>query len=183
MTTTPTGNPAWTRSADHTFYGGDVNKRDYADLPVVNPQTDVGASDIQRTAADMAAVSRMADFAQLDLTMASGSAAPTVNAVRLMTGEYAGSGYSGTSPPTGFPTVTGVADGVVDIQFSASYEDPYSVSGTYQPSFPTGSISGNTGPGGRIVAAWTSGTDTVRVKVMNSAGTGQPNHQVSVRVA
>jgi hypothetical protein len=82
------------RASDHAYYGGHVNKRNFNDEPIVNPRTDFGAEHLTRMAADLAAVARMADFAVLDFTMASGSSAPTVHTARLMTGVYVGSGYS-----------------------------------------------------------------------------------------
>lgn len=177
--TTPNGNPAWTRSADHTFYGGDLNKRNYADLPIVNPQTDVGADHLQRMAADLASVALMADFAAMRITMSSGSSAPTVNSCRLMTGIYTGSGYSGTSPPTGFPSVSGVSDGIIDIKFTGAYSDAYSVSATFQPTFAE-AFAEDTDYRAHAV---TSGTDTVRVTVVTASGSAVASKSVAVRVA
>jgi hypothetical protein len=179
---TPSGSPPWVRSNDHTAYGGHENKKNYNDVPIVNQRTDVGAEHLVRIAADLAAVARMADFAQLNITMASGSSAPTVNSCRMMTGIYTGTGYSGTSPPTGFPTVNGVSDGVVDIRFSGAYSDPYSVSATFQPVFAHGSVAENAAAAYQV-SSFASGTDTVRVRVQTSSGSSITGITVTVSVA
>lgn len=181
--TTPNGNPAWTRSADHTFYGGDLSKKNYADLPIVNPQTDVGADHLQRIAADLAAVTLMAEFATLDIQMPGASSyASTVYECAMMTGRYVGAGYSGSSPPTGFPTVTAVRDGVIDVKFTGVYSDPYSVSATFQPVFAQASINEAGGLGVSAVA-YVSGTDTVRVRVNTATGSATANVRVCLRVS
>jgi hypothetical protein len=180
MTTTPSGLPAWARTNDFTAYGGNLNKRDYNDLPIVNPQTDVSAAQISRIAADLEAVARMADFCQITVTMGSGSEAPTVTECRMMTGIYDGAGYSGTSPPTGFPRVTGVSDGVVDITFSGAYYDAYSVASVFQPTFCGASIVSNSAS---LAQSMTSGTDTVRICVVNTSGTGVADQTITAWVA
>lgn len=184
MATTPSGNPAWVRSNDHTNYGGHVNKKNYNDVPIVNPKTDVGAEHLTRIAADLAAVAKMADFAVLNITMGSGSDTPTVNQCRMMTGIYTGSGYTGTSPPTGYPSVVGVQNGVADITFASSYSDAYSVSGTFAPSFARAGLAVyGASASGTVAHAWPSGSDSVRVRVETASGSGVPNESVSVWVA
>lgn len=177
--TTPSGNPAWVRSNDFTSYGGHESKKNYNSLPIVNPRTDVGAEHLARIAADLAAVARMADFAILNVTMGSGSDAPTVNLCRLMTGVYTGTGYSGTSPPTGFPRAVGVSNGVVDVKFTGAYTDPYSVSATFQPTFATATPNQTD----LLAHAATSGTDTVRVTIVTTSGSSSPNQTFTLRVA
>lgn len=186
MATTPSGNPAWVRTNDETNYGGHVDLRNYNDIPIVNPKTDVGAEHLARIAADMAAIARMANFAEVHFTLDSGSNAPTVNYCRLMTGVYTGTGYSGTSPPTGFPKVLGVSNGVADVKFTGVYQDAYSVSSTFQPVFSGASIANYSASftgAGAAVFSYASGTDTVRVRVETSAGAGIPNASINVWVS
>lgn len=180
---TPSGKPAWERSNDYTAYGGHTDKKNYNSVPIVNPQTDVGAEHLSRLAADQASVALMADFAQLVITMASGSDTPTVNKCSLMTGIYTGTGYTGTSPPTGFPQVVGVSDGVVDIKFTGAYSDSYSVAATFQPVFARPSFAQASLGTAATVGAWASGTDTVRVRVQTSSGSGVAGIKVAVSVA
>lgn len=131
MTTTPAGRPAWERANDHSAYGGHTEKRNYQNLPIVNPRTDVGAEHIARMAADLAAVQRVAPFARVTFTGAdSTNTHPTVSAVEMMTGVYSGAPYTGNTPPTGFPSVSRVADGQYRVTLATSYTDPYGVAGT-----------------------------------------------------
>lgn len=183
MTTIPNGAPAWVRSNDHTSYGGALDKANHQNEPIVNPRTDVGAEHLQRIAEDLAVVARMADFAVLDFTMASGSSSPTVHGARLMTGIYSGAGYTGTSPPTGFPTVRGISDGIADIEFAASYSDDYSVAGVFEPVFADAAMAGSTYAADCFPAAWPQTATSVRVKVQTSTGTGVPSRRVVVRVS
>lgn len=180
---TPSGNPAWARSNDYTSYGGHAQLKNYNGLPIVNPQTDVGAEHLARISADIAAVSMMGDFAHVKLTMASGSNAPTVTACTLMTGIYTGTGYSGTSPPTGFPRVLGISNGVCAIKFTGIYTDPYSISSTFRPTFPRASLAESSVGAAYKTPSWTSGTDTVMVRVQTSSGSAVTGKTVAVSVA
>ncbi len=126
--TTPTGLPAWTRTAEASVYGGHDDKRDFMGQGVVNPQTDISAAEFRRLAADLAAVARTAPFAVVYLTCDDTTPAdPTVNRVRQMTGVTSTS-YAGASPPTGMPTVTREGDGDVTLEWEASYSDDAGVS-------------------------------------------------------
>jgi hypothetical protein len=125
MSVTPTGSPAWARTADHTIYGGNVNKRNFMSEGVLNAETDVGAEDITRMAEDLAAVVRTAPFAAIAYTADDTTPAnPTVLSVRQMTGVQTSS-YAGASPPTGFPAATRSGDGVTVFTWSATYQDAY----------------------------------------------------------
>ena len=137
--TTPAGNPPWARSTGYADYGGHASKRNYQGQPCINSRTDIGAEHLMRLASDLAAVTRMSNFCEITFTMASGTTAPIVTACRLMTAVYTGSGYTGDSPPTGFPTVTGIANGQARIAFSSSYTDDYGESADYTPEFPRAS--------------------------------------------
>lgn len=126
--TTPTGNPAWTRSADYTQYGGDPNKANYQSQGVVNPRTDVGAEGFSRLASDVAAVVRTAEFCVMQVLCDVSGTTTTVESCRMMTGITAAS-YLGTAPPTGFPAVTRNGSGDVSVTFSSTYSDEYGVAG------------------------------------------------------
>lgn len=162
--TTPNGTPAWTRSSDHTYYGGHVSKRNYNDEPIVNPKTDVGADAIMRMAADLAAVSRMAHFAAMTIQTSTGANAPTVTACQMMTGSISSS-YSGTNPPTGFPEVHGVSDGVWRVKIGGAYQDDYSVWGVFEPTFAGGSCVSSVA----YLKAYVSGTAQVYFETSTSA--------------
>jgi hypothetical protein len=169
MATIPNGTPAWTRSADHTFYGGHVDKANYQDEPIVNPKTDVGANAIQRMAADLAAVARMANFATVTFTANESGSSISVTACRLMTGAISAS-YAGTSPPVGFPTVTHVSAKVYSVAIGGVYSDPYSVDAVFAPAF-----AGSTCTSGVYTSkAYVSGTATVMIE----SGTGTGTHTV-----
>ena len=128
MAVTPLGSPPWDRSAGIAQYGGHVNKENYLSVGTINPLTDIDAGNIMRIAADLKAVSNTAAFAVLHLTQDDSTPDdPTVNSARLMTG-VATASYAGDAPPTGFPTVTRVSDGVILVTFSSSYSDDYSIS-------------------------------------------------------
>lgn len=113
---TPTGSPAWTKTADHTFYGGHLQKINYQSQGAVNSRTDLTAENLCRIAADLAAVVRTAPFATVLYTCNdTGAAAPTIDVYSAM---------SGTAP-----TGARVGDGSVTLTWSASYSDEHSVSG------------------------------------------------------
>lgn len=144
MTTTPTGNPAWTRGSAYTTYGGDPNKANYQSQGVVNPRTDVGAEGFSRLASDIAAVQRVAEFCTMQVLIRdSGTVGATVENCRLMTGVTATS-YDGTAPPTGFPVVTRNGTGDVSVTFSSSYADEYAVSGAFIAKEPIAGLIGAT---------------------------------------
>jgi hypothetical protein len=139
MSVTPTGNPAWVRSNDHTTYGGDVDKKNYASQGAVNAQTDVSAEQLVRIASDLAAVQRTAPFAVITMLMRDATpAAPIVERVLLMNG-VTSSSYVGDSPPSGMPTITRQGTGYVRITLSPSYTDAYGVSGSVSIIGATGS--------------------------------------------
>ena len=165
MTTTPNGTPAWTRATDHTFYGGNVNKRNYQDEPIVNQRTDVSANAIQRMAADLAAVARMADFCDIAFSASAAGSSVTVTACRTMAGILSGT-YAGSSPPAGFPAVTHVSASVLAIAIGGGYTDDYSVNAVFAPAF-----TGATCTSGTYAAkAYVSGTALVMVESGTSSG-------------
>src|SRR5689334_20554830 len=104
MAIQPTGAPAWTRTASHVHYGGDVNKENYLSRGVIDATTDVGAAELCRLAADIEAIVRTLPFATITyLCNDAAPAAPTILSVYMMTGIELVS-YAGGSPPTGMPS-------------------------------------------------------------------------------
>lgn len=129
----PAGSPAWTRVADHSHYGGNVNKRNYQSQGVTNPRTDVGAEAIVRLAADTAAAVRTAKFFSGTFLNNDGSPAPpTVQSVEMMTGVLQVP-YAGGSPPAGFPAAVRIGTGHVRFTFASTYTDEYGVVAAYAP--------------------------------------------------
>jgi hypothetical protein len=116
MPITPTGDPVWVHTSDHTTYGGDTEKQNYQSEGTINPKTDVDAENFSRLVADLEAVGRTAAFASVTYTQDdTGTNDPTVV-------DY--DGQSGSAP-------TGVrnSDGHVTWTWDASYTDAYGVSG------------------------------------------------------
>lgn len=160
--TTPTGNPAWTRSVDYSQYGGDPNKQNYQSQGVVNPKTDVGAEGFSRLVSDAAAVVRTAEFCVMQVLCDVGGTNTTVEHCRLMTGISAS--YSGAAPPTGFPSITRRGNGDVSVIFASSYSDEYGISGAFAAKEPVATLIGGTA--GVAVPDLVSPTE-VRVRCFN----------------
>lgn len=120
--TTPTGGPAWTRSADFATYGGHLEKANFQGEPVINPKTDVDAGHLQRLSADLAALTRVAPFCQMSFSAVAAGSTVTVHECRLMTGVTAAA-YDGAAPPAGFPGVTHVSAQVLAIEIGGLYSD------------------------------------------------------------
>lgn len=130
---TPTGSPAWTRTASHLYYGGDPNKRNLLSVGVVDAQTDISAEQFARMVADLEALMNTAPFAVITyVNNDSSPAAPTILSAKLMTGVTATS-YAGNAPPAGFPSAVRNAPGDVTFTFASSYTDPFGVSGAFTP--------------------------------------------------
>jgi hypothetical protein len=177
---TPSGQPAWTRQAAHTDYGGNANKSNYASQGVVDPLTDVGASDICAIARDLTAVSRTADFAEVTYTHNDASpAAPTVHAAYLMTGVRT-TNYAGDAAPTGFPAGARQANGHARFTFSSSYLDDYGISGAFGIQHAEASVHGSTACFATcdIVSA-----TVVDVRVFLHDGTASLDKKVTLRVS
>lgn len=178
MTITPTGHPAWTRTVDHTDYGGNVNKKNYMGLGVVNALTDVGAEDFCRMCSDLAALVRVAPMWVITyLCNDTSPAAPTIEVANGMTGVRIVS-YAGNAAPTGFPSAARNGNGDVTFTFSSSYLDEYGVSGAWAPQTVTTCVSGTAAR----VAVWAISGSTVRVRVFSDAGTAVSDPRVTLEV-
>jgi hypothetical protein len=159
--TTPNGSPPWLRNAGITDYGGSTTKADFMGQGMVNPDTDLEAAALMRLTDHMAACTRTAPFAVLNLTCDdTAPGPPTVNYAWMMSGVCLTS-YVGNAPPAGFPSAARNGDGDVTITFAASYLDAYGVSGAFAPRMAkvTANDTGNI-----VAVALTSGV-TVRVHI------------------
>lgn len=176
---TPSGSPAWTRTATHANYGGDVNKRNLLSVGVVDAQTDVGAEELARLAADLAAVTSTAPFMVITYLNNDGTpAAPTVEVVYGMTGTTL-TQYAGDAPPSGFPSAARNGNGDVTFTFASSYADDYAVSGAFAPKH---AVANALGTAARIVTTELPSSTTVRVRVFNDAGAAVQDSRVSLVV-
>lgn len=177
--TTPTGSPAWVRNADHTHFGGHLQKRNYLSQGAINAQTDVNASELIRAANNLAEVCRTAPKCVITFTCDdTGVADPTVHFVSAMFGVY-DQDYDGGSPPSGFPSVTRDGDGDVDITFASSYLDDYSVSGAFQVDHASGTAHGT--PFANVNCALSSST-VVQVLITDDTGAAELDRKVTVEI-
>jgi len=175
---TPTGSPAWTRTASHVQYGGDTNKRNFLSQGVIDAQTDVGAAELARIAADMEALVRTMPFAIITfLNSDAAPAAPTIECVYMQTGVQLVS-YLGGAAPSGFPSAARNGTGDVTFTFASSYSDPYGVSGSYAVSHAGGTVLSATAA---IVTCETTAT-TVRVRCFTDAGAAVGDKRVTIEV-
>src|SRR5574343_765314 len=142
MAITPAGSPSWVRNADPTTYGGNTEKRNYMGQAVCNAQTDVGAEQYVRLAADVAGMVRANPFCVIRGTATDASSSVYVEACIMQTGVAAA--YAGASPPSGFPTVAYSSSGVFTVTFASSYTDPYGVAGAYAPVVAVASCANST---------------------------------------
>lgn len=148
MTTTPEGEPVWgedgVRSATASVYGGHSDKKDYQNLGVTNPRTDISAAQFLRMTADMAAVARVNPYSIVTLVCNDTSPDdPTVSSVFQMTGNST-AGYEGDAPPSGFPTCTRVGNGEVTVVWPSSPSDEFSVSSTLALVHARAQVTGST---------------------------------------
>lgn len=177
--TTPTGLPAWTRSADFVQYGGAVDKQNYQSQGVVNPQTDVGAEGFSRLVADVAAVVRTAEFATMQIICNdAGPGAPTVENCRLMTGASVTS-YLGSAPPVGFPAVSRNGNGDVSVTFASSYSDEYGIAGAFIANEPIATFIGT---GGGVAVPHLDSATVVRVRCFDLTATAISGARFSLSI-
>lgn len=178
MGITPTGSPPWTRQTSHVDYGGNVNKRNYMGLGVVNALTDVGAEEFCRACADLAAVARAAPMWVITyLCNDSSPAAPTIEVARGMVGSRVVS-YAGNAAPSGFPSAARNANGDVTFTFASSYADDYGVAGSWVPATADGGLHGTIGGS----ATCTISGSTVRVVAIKHDGTAAPDSRITLEV-
>lgn len=144
MAVVPAGAPYWVGTASPEQYGGNENKRNYLQQGAIDPETDVTAEQLQRLAADLAAIARVAPFATLTITCNDTTpAAPTITYATTGAGGYVAS-YEGDSPPTGFPSASRLGDGSVRVTFATTYTDAFGVVGALSIKGATSSLYGAT---------------------------------------
>ena len=177
--TTPSGTPAWTRTTDHTIYGGHENKANYQNQDIVNPRTDVGAEAITRAASDLAAVTRTVPFVVFTATCSDTSpAAPTVHAANMMTGVT--TTYVGDVPPTGFPELTRTGNGAFTVTFESEYEDEYGIEGAFGITHAWASGHGATSNNPTV--DYTAGAQVLTIRAFAAGGAALSDAKVSFGV-
>ena len=185
MAIVPTGATPWTRTNDHTTYGGDPNKTNWHSQGVTNARTDVGAEALCRMAEDLAAVMRTAPFCLAYITCDDTTpAAPTLTFVNQMTGVRIVS-YLGSAAPAGFPSATRNGNGDVTITWATSYTDDYGVSGNIHICHADVSIYGSTPlvPTAVLTDPNADGrNEAVRVRLFTLAGAAATNQSCSLSV-
>lgn len=134
------GTPPWNRTMVLEDYGGHANKRNYGGRGVVDPRTDIDAGQVQRMAADLCAVARVAPFSVVTVD---GATTPNVTHAVVGAVETVSSGYVGSSPPAGMPTVTHVGTGHFKLVWEVSYSDASGDSANFVPSAAAPSIAGS----------------------------------------
>lgn len=181
MAITPTGSPAWTRTAGISQYGGNVDKRNYMGIGPIDALTDWSAEEFCRMTADVVAMVRTSAFAAMTVLCNDTSpAAPTIEFVCLMTGVRTTS-YAGDAAPSGFPSASRNGDGDVTITFASSYADEYGVSASYAPTQAKASAHA-TSAVARVSTAEISG-QTVRVRtVLGNTGAAVADARFTLEV-
>ncbi len=176
----PSGFPIWLRASDVTTYGGNVEKRNHYGQGVIDALTDVGAEEFSRLAADLAAVGRVVDAWTIEhQCIDTVAGAPTILSVYSMFGNRT-IPYVGSSPPSGFPTVTRNGPGDVTFTFASSYLDPYGVSGAFAIKHPAAALVSASGGSANPDPTF---TDTaVRVRAFNAAGSALADARVVLTV-
>jgi hypothetical protein len=178
VTITPAGLPAWSRSADHTYYGGHPNKANYQSQGVVNPRTDVGAEAITRFSADLAATVNTSPFAILTyLNDDAGPSAPTIESAHMMTGVRTTS-YEGDAAPTGFPSAARNGNGDVTFTFAATYMDPYGVEHAFTPTHVTFGFHGTA----FLDATYVISGSTIRIRCWDASAGALSNRRITIVV-
>ena len=178
MPIVPDGLPAWTRTADHTQYGGDLNKQNFMGVGCINAQTDVGAENLCRAAADLAAVVRTMPFCVMTLLCNDTSpAAPTIEFVNMMTGVRTTS-YAGDAAPSGFPSAARNGNGDITVTFDSSYDDDYATAGPFAPTQASTTVHATAH---RVAPVAISG-QTVRVRVYSDTGAAISDPRITLAV-
>jgi hypothetical protein len=152
------GTPPWNRTMVLADYGGHANKRNYGGRGVVDPRTDIDAGQVQRFAADLAAIARPSVFAVVTVD---GAATPNVTRAVVGAVETVSAGYVGSAPPDGMPLVTHAGTGHFVLEFEATYSDASGVTAAFAPIAAGASISGAVS----TVAVCSASVSTVYVHV------------------
>lgn len=175
---TPSGAPAWARTATIESFGGHPSKQNHLQRSAVDPLTDVDAASFARLTNDIAAVTRTVPFAILSFgalvrpETRPGRPVPSpiwvVSHARTMTGVRVLPYEIGAPPPVGYPRVDRVGTGDYTITFASEYTDSYGVSAPFAVS--------HVQPGSAVhtsvcrVVAEVVDAQSVRVRVYDSGG-------------
>ena len=184
MSILPAGVPAWVRTNDPATYGGQLEKKNYQSQGMVNPRTDVDATQFVRLCEDMAALARTAPLAVLRYTTDdTGMADPTVHSCIMMSGVHAVD-YDGGSPPAGFPTVLRNGDGDVTITFTPQLADAYGITADIDLQNVGGSVHGVAGDISPTLLDPDVNTrnEAVQIEAFDSAGAALTDVTVSVEL-
>lgn len=121
MSTVPeSGFATFEAPMSHETFGGNVNKKNYGQIAVVDPETDTSAEQGVDACRVLACLQNMGKFAELEAFI--GTDTPSSSVV-----SYCGHNGVGLSHA---PTVTWIADGIMQFQWDATYTDAYGVTGT-----------------------------------------------------
>jgi len=104
----------------HETFGGNVNKRNYGEVDIVDPTTDTSAEQGVEACRVLARAQWMMPFAELEITVGTDTPTSSVNS-------YVGQNGVGLSYA---PTITWLGTGHVQLQWDATYADEYGVTGT-----------------------------------------------------
>jgi len=172
MTVTPSGSPAWVRTNDHTNYGGHVDKANFLSQGVIDARTDVGADELARIAADLAAVARTAPFCNLTYTNDDSTPDdPTIDSYDAMTGSE--------------PTASRNGDGDVTFTWSTAPTDDYGVTGSFNITHAVATVHG-TAAGVAVCERLDTDSDglyeELRVRCYTTSGVAMTDAKVTVTV-
>lgn len=178
MAVVPTGLPPWSRTASHTQYGGNVDKRNYMGIGPVDALTDVSAEQFCRAAADLASAVRTLPFCLMKILCNDTSpAAPTIELVNMMTGIRTTS-YAGDAAPAGFPSAARNGNGHITVTFDSSYADEYGVEADFAPTQANTTVHATAH---RVAPVVISG-QTVQVRVYDAAGSAVSDPRFTLAV-
>ncbi len=150
-----TTQPLWVTPVSLEDLGGGVNKRNYADQDVVNPDTDIDVKQYNGAASTVSGLSRATEFARLQATLGN---PPAITAYR---GQH-GVGLSNA------PTLTRLGTGHYRFVWAASYVDRFGQVGTISLKTCVVQVHGST----VLIAQPTiTGANTVEVRVWNMSST------------
>jgi hypothetical protein len=181
MPVTPTGLPAWTRTASIEQYGGHVDKENYLSLDAIDPLTDITAQGYARLTADVMAAALTSPFAVITMRESGGSV--TVESAFMMPTGARLAPYAGASPPAGYPGVTRTATGRFVVGFATSYTDPYGVSGAFAARGAVATAGNSTfASANATLLGVVLGVETVQVDVLDAAGSGIDGRNVTLVV-
>jgi hypothetical protein len=104
----------------HETFGGNVNKRNYGGISIVDPTTDTSAEQGVDATRVLSRAQWMMPFAELEVTIGTDTPSSSVNS-------YVGQNGVGLSHA---PTITREAQGILQIQWPATFTDEYGITGT-----------------------------------------------------